>query len=67
MKVGPDAWPHEFTDCNGKKQSPINIEKMNLEHDANLKPFRFSNYDLVQNWNVTHNGHSGKFCSDLSL
>ena len=30
----------------------------------NLKPFKFLNYDLNLNWNLTHNGHTGKIKRD---
>lgn len=57
-KHGPDAWPYEFTNCRGAKQSPIDIQRDQLEYDANLKPFRFHNYDRDLFFNVTHNGHT---------
>lgn len=60
-KLGPDSWPHEFENCKGKRQSPINVETDKLEYDRNLKQFTFTNYMKNQNWNVTHNGHAGMF------
>ena len=58
--VGPDAWPHEFENCKGQRQSPIDIKTSMLEHDSNLKPFHLINYDKPFTWNVTHNGHTGR-------
>lgn len=57
-KLGPDSWPHEFENCKGKRQSPINVETDKLEYDRNLKQFTLTNYMKNQNWNVTHNGHA---------
>lgn len=57
-EMGPDAWPHEFHDCSGKAQSPINFDTTKLEYDHNLKQFSYVNYAKELNWNVSHNGHS---------
>ncbi len=61
---GPDAWANKIEKCRGRKQSPINIDTSYVEFDMNLKPFRFLNYDLNLNWNLTHNGHTGKIKLD---
>jgi len=57
---GPDMWANKVEKCRGKKQSPLNIDTNYVEYDVNLKPFLFHNYDLNLNWNMSHNGHTGK-------
>ena len=57
-KKGPDAWPHEFEDCKGQQQSPINVDTKKLEYDMNLKQFTYLNYATPLHWNVSHNGHT---------
>jgi carbonic anhydrase len=57
---GPDEWPYVYPNCDGEKQSPINIEKKEVRYSQNLKPIIFKDYDAFYEWNVTHNGHSSK-------
>jgi carbonic anhydrase len=53
---GPDLWGQCEKDCNGKKQSPININTSKTESDGALTAlahdYRSSNIHLV------HNGHA---------
>ena len=60
---GPDMWANTVEKCRGKKQSPINVDQYQVEYDLNLKPFLFLNYDNSLNFNITHNGHTGRFHS----
>lgn len=56
--IGVDAWPIHFSNCRGRKQSPIDIKTNEVEYDKNLKPFSFISYGPAHSWNVSHNGHT---------
>lgn len=63
LYTGPYAWPNlGYPECNGTKQSPINIDTNNVKHSETLKPFMFRNYDVIRNLSlqVINSGHSGQ-------
>jgi carbonic anhydrase len=55
---GPDVWPHEFLGCNGKFQSPINLDLAVAQFDSRLLPIDFLNYGKVSKWNLKNNAHT---------
>ena len=59
-KTGPEHWIEleEKSDCNGERQSPINIIEINLERDSLLKPIGIFYSSKVKIHDVTNNGHS---------
>lgn len=59
-ETGPEYWDEleEHSDCNGKRQSPINIIDINAVNDSLLKPIEFHYSSSVKIHDVTNNGHS---------
>lgn len=53
--LGPDVWFLTWPQCAGSAQSPVNIIPDEVHHNANLKPFKFFNYE-----NVTLEGYGGE-------
>ncbi|XP_074120870.1 carbonic anhydrase 4 [Sminthopsis crassicaudata] len=51
----PSKWPG---DCQGRQQSPINIDTKLVLEKASLKPFQFINYDKKEARVIENNGHS---------
>lgn len=55
---GPENWAKEYSNCNGKHQSPINIEFLNVVK----KPFETLDleafYQRPLEANITNNGHT---------
>ncbi|ESO96281.1 hypothetical protein LOTGIDRAFT_66515, partial [Lottia gigantea] len=63
---GPDSWPQQYEHCGGMQQSPINIDTKSVSYDPDMGAFDFSQFDVSSNshvFNITNNGHSGKFIS----
>ncbi|XP_048374426.1 carbonic anhydrase 4 [Sphaerodactylus townsendi] len=56
----PRNWFVVNKECGGKTQSPINIVTNKVETDWNLTPFKFENYQNVQEnkWILKNTGHS---------
>ncbi|MPD04862.1 hypothetical protein E2C01_100573 [Portunus trituberculatus] len=49
-----------FQSCAGSRQSPINIETLNVKQEY-WKPLRLKNYEKAPSkMRVKNNGHSGK-------
>ncbi|CAF1032085.1 unnamed protein product [Didymodactylos carnosus] len=56
---GPDTWPHEYEQCEGNSQSPINIQKRQVRHDLTMDNLILNGYKNASiTWNITHNGHT---------
>ncbi|XP_062845230.1 carbonic anhydrase 4-like [Trichomycterus rosablanca] len=55
---GPDLWHEVHTDCEKKRQSPINIVTKKTHLDSRLTPLIFSGYQQAFIGNLTNNGHS---------
>ncbi|KAM4707219.1 carbonic anhydrase 9-like [Discoglossus pictus] len=53
-------WKSDFPHCEGKEQSPININTRHTTFDPNLKPIRLSGYNLTSQETLTlkNNGHT---------
>ena len=56
---GPAKWGKYWPHCNGKRQSPINIETLKAKYDQNLGNITFKNYEEPTNvtFMATNNGH----------
>ncbi len=59
-ETGPEHWAEieRQSDCDGKRQSPINIIDYKTEIDPNLKPLDIHYSNSVKIHEVTNNGHS---------
>ncbi|MEM8566787.1 MAG: carbonic anhydrase family protein [Bacteroidota bacterium] len=59
-ETGPENWAEieKQSDCDGKKQSPINIIDIEVKDDASLLPLDIHYSDSVKIHDVTNNGHS---------
>ena len=44
---GRDYWPTQFPACNGKRQSPININNRNVKIETDVNDLNFPRYHLV--------------------
>lgn len=65
---GVDEWAHDFPQCDGKKQSPIDLDSKTAL-PANFKPLFMGNYDTAEKpMKLTNNGHTVllSLSSDLS-
>ena len=54
-----EQWGNNFPHCDGKTQSPINIDTTRVVYDENLKPFNFYNYYNNLYFNLTNSGQTG--------
>lgn len=55
----PAEWARLFPICNGRSQSPINIDpKLVVKHPQSIPEFNFLNYDEIIPSFVFNNGHS---------
>jgi carbonic anhydrase len=45
---GRDYWPIQFATCNGKRQSPININNQDVKIETDVNDLAFPNYDAVR-------------------
>ena len=44
---GRDYWPTQFPACNGKRQSPININNRDVKIETDVNDLNFPRYQLV--------------------
>ena len=44
---GRDYWPQQFPTCNGKRQSPININNQDVKIETDVNDLMFERYDAV--------------------
>ncbi|EDW79286.2 uncharacterized protein Dwil_GK13282 [Drosophila willistoni] len=57
-KHGPEHWSEDFKRCNGKHQSPINIDLVNVV-EREFSPLEFTNFDAKPTGiQVSNNGHT---------
>lgn len=59
-ETGPEHWAEieKQSDCDGKRQSPINIIDVDVADDTSLKPLEINYSSNVKIHEVTNNGHS---------
>ena len=59
-ETGPEHWAEieKESDCDGKRQSPINIIDINVIDDTSLKPIDIHYSANVKIHEITNNGHS---------
>ncbi|KAJ8383774.1 hypothetical protein AAFF_G00214610 [Aldrovandia affinis] len=58
--VGQSQWSEYFPDCGGNKQSPINVETTQTQHDPSLTPMRPLGYRQLgkKPFTLHNNGHT---------
>jgi carbonic anhydrase len=59
----PDDWDEIYENCDGHRQSPIDILANMTQFDANLRPLRLiqdfdENNNHTEAWEMRNNGHS---------
>lgn len=59
-ETGPEHWSEieKQSDCNGKRQSPVNIIDIDVVEDASLKPINIHYSSDVKIYEISNNGHS---------
>ncbi|XP_072515330.1 carbonic anhydrase 14 [Salminus brasiliensis] len=64
-----EAWRSAYHDCNGKSQSPIDIETSKAIYDRSLPPIQLEGYDLTGHPGLTliNNGHTLKLSLPNSM
>ena len=45
---GRDYWPKQFATCNGKRQSPININNQDVKIETDVNDLLFERYNVVR-------------------
>ena len=45
---GRDYWPIQFPACNGKRQSPININNQDVKIETDVADLNFPRYSVVR-------------------
>lgn len=64
---GPLHWGSMFESCAGNRQSPINIETLNVKQEY-WKPLQLKNYEVPPSrMRVKNNGHSAQVEMDASV
>ncbi|CAF3415229.1 unnamed protein product [Rotaria socialis] len=61
QREGPDTWQQRYNTCNGRAQSPINIQTCLVKYDKSLNPLCLNDFMVNTSlyvWNFTHNGHT---------
>ena len=58
---GRDYWPKQFAACNGKRQSPININNQDVKQENIVKDLTFNRYDQAWAGKIENNGHVLQF------
>jgi carbonic anhydrase len=67
--VLPREWYKSHPKCYGTQQSPINLETASSQYDDDLDTIKITGKFLNETekavneeWTISNNGHSGKFC-----
>lgn len=62
VSPGPDQWKYIYPECDGKRQSPINIRVRKVRTDEKLGQFEFSSLATAKDVYMVleNNGHAGK-------
>lgn len=56
---GPKFWKKEYPQCDGKKQSPVNLALDQIAKDKSLPKLQLKNYDkTIEKATMTNNGHT---------
>ncbi|NWI63803.1 CAH15 anhydrase, partial [Todus mexicanus] len=66
--AGPSHWKELKATCGGDKQSPVNINRRQLQRDGGLGDILFEGYDQAPpgKWRLTNDGHTGALATDLA-
>ena len=59
---GRDYWPIQFPTCNGKRQSPININNQDVKIETDVNDLMFERYDVVRVQILLTKFYSFKVC-----
>jgi len=63
---GRDYWPQQFPYCNGKRQSPININNQDVKIETDVNDLKFPRYDVASPGTIENNGHVLQFNPDTT-
>lgn len=58
---GRDYWPKQFATCNGKRQSPININNQDVKIETDVNDLMFERYDVASEGEIVNTGHVLQF------
>ena len=59
---GRDYWPKQFATCNGKRQSPININNQDVKIETDVNDLVFERYNVVRVQILLTKFYSFKVC-----
>lgn len=62
--IGPETWGRAFPNCDGLRQSPINLAPNRNIINRLLPPIQFHNYNRNYPVSIRNNGHT---CNTLIL
>merc|ERR1712008_349977 len=57
-------WPIQFPYCNGKRQSPININNQDVKIETDVNDLNFPRYNMDWPGTIENNGHVLQFNPD---
>jgi len=63
---GRDYWPIQFPACNGKRQSPININNQDVKIETDVADLNFPRYSVASAGEFENNGHVFQFNPDTA-
>uniref|UniRef100_H3A5Q0 Carbonic anhydrase n=1 Tax=Latimeria chalumnae TaxID=7897 RepID=H3A5Q0_LATCH len=57
---GPSTWKDTVSTCGGQNQSPVDLDRQNMQRNKSLGRFTFRGYNIVPpgKWKVVNNGHA---------